>query len=78
MSDLEGFGFVMPHWFYWGWLAVDAADHDRNLIDVKSGKMEEDPHNHPLSWGRCWRMKIPVIHHHVKRQPVVPLYRLDQ
>jgi TRAP-type mannitol/chloroaromatic compound transport system permease small subunit len=22
MSDLEGFGFVMPHWFYWGWLAV--------------------------------------------------------
>ena len=22
MSDLKGFGFVMPHWFYWGWLAV--------------------------------------------------------
>lgn len=22
MSDLEGFGFVLPHWFYWGWLAV--------------------------------------------------------
>ncbi|RBW48843.1 TRAP transporter small permease subunit [Marinobacter sp. F3R11] len=22
MSELEGFGFVMPHWFYWGWLAV--------------------------------------------------------
>ncbi|KKN26515.1 hypothetical protein LCGC14_0874000 [marine sediment metagenome] len=22
MSDLEGFGFVMPHWFYWGWVAV--------------------------------------------------------
>ncbi|MDO6443171.1 MULTISPECIES: TRAP transporter small permease subunit [unclassified Marinobacter] len=22
MSDLEGFGFVMPHWLYWGWLAV--------------------------------------------------------
>lgn len=22
MSDLEGFGFVMPHWAYWGWLAV--------------------------------------------------------
>jgi TRAP-type mannitol/chloroaromatic compound transport system permease small subunit len=21
MSDLEGFGFVMPHWLYWGWLA---------------------------------------------------------
>lgn len=22
MSGLEGFGFVLPHWFYWGWLAV--------------------------------------------------------
>ncbi len=22
MSDLSEFGFVMPHWFYWGWLAV--------------------------------------------------------
>lgn len=22
MQDLEGFGFVLPHWFYWGWLAV--------------------------------------------------------
>ncbi len=21
MSELEGFGFVMPHWLYWGWLA---------------------------------------------------------
>jgi len=22
MSDLHGFGFVLPHWLYWGWLAV--------------------------------------------------------
>ena len=22
MSDLSAFGFVLPHWFYWGWLAV--------------------------------------------------------
>jgi len=22
MSDLEGFGFVLPHWMYWGWLAI--------------------------------------------------------
>ncbi|MDH5786276.1 MAG: TRAP transporter small permease subunit [Chromatiales bacterium] len=22
MSDLQGFGFVLPHWAYWGWLAV--------------------------------------------------------
>lgn len=22
MEELKGFGFVMPHWAYWGWLAV--------------------------------------------------------
>lgn len=22
MSELEGFGFVLPHWMYWGWLAI--------------------------------------------------------
>ncbi len=22
MQDLEGFGFVLPHWLYWGWLAI--------------------------------------------------------
>lgn len=22
MSDLQGFGFVLPHWAYWGWLAI--------------------------------------------------------
>src|SRR5690606_41764751 len=22
MSDLSNFSFVLPHWFYWGWLAV--------------------------------------------------------
>ena len=22
MSELQGFGFVLPHWLYWGWLAV--------------------------------------------------------
>ena len=22
MYELKGFGFVMPHWAYWGWLAV--------------------------------------------------------
>jgi TRAP-type mannitol/chloroaromatic compound transport system permease small subunit len=21
-NELEGFGFVLPHWLYWGWLAV--------------------------------------------------------
>jgi len=22
MSELEGFGFILPHWGYWGWLVV--------------------------------------------------------
>ena len=22
MTDLHGFGFVVPHWAYWGWLAI--------------------------------------------------------
>ena len=22
MDDLEAFSFVMPHWAYWGWLAI--------------------------------------------------------
>lgn len=22
MNDLQGFGFVVPHWAYWGWLAI--------------------------------------------------------
>lgn len=44
MSDLEGFGFVMPHWFYWGWLAVMplimmGLDH---LISRKNPKLEDD------------------------------------
>lgn len=21
-NDLQGFGFVLPHWAYWGWLAI--------------------------------------------------------
>jgi len=23
MSDLDGFGFVMPNGFYWGWFTVN-------------------------------------------------------
>ncbi|MDX1669833.1 MAG: TRAP transporter small permease subunit [Limnobacter sp.] len=22
MNDIEGVGFILPHWFYWGWLLV--------------------------------------------------------
>jgi TRAP-type mannitol/chloroaromatic compound transport system permease small subunit len=64
MSDLEGFGFVMPHWFYWGWLAV------MPLIMIaldrrKKRKLENDPHNHPYL-GEVLADEDPVIHHHVK------------
>lgn len=37
MDELKGFGFVMPHWAYWGWLAVMpliviALAHRRHLV----------------------------------------------
>ena len=22
MNDLQGFGFIVPHWGYWGWLVI--------------------------------------------------------
>lgn len=46
MSDLEGFGFVMPHWLYWGWLAVMPLilmALDRRAIK-KRGEPPADPH----------------------------------
>ncbi|MCL1484871.1 TRAP transporter small permease subunit [Marinobacter sp. M3C] len=56
MSDLEGFGFVMPHWLYWGWLAVMplimiALDRPRRAnpkLDTKTdipvgGELQEEP-----------------------------------
>lgn len=64
MSDLEGFGFVMPHWLYWGWLAV------MPLIMIalerrSKKKQENDPHNHPYL-GEVLADEDPVIHHHVR------------
>ncbi|WP_296057019.1 TRAP transporter small permease subunit [uncultured Amphritea sp.] len=64
MSDLEGFGFVMPHWLYWGWLAV------MPLIMIalerfNKKKTANDPHNHPYL-GEVLADEDPIIHHHEK------------
>lgn len=62
MSELEGFGFVMPHWLYWGWLAVMplimlALDRLKS-----SGKGREEP-SHPVM-GEVQADEDPVIQRH--------------
>lgn len=61
MSDLEGFGFVLPHWAYWGWLAVMplimmALDRRKQR---KDGFKELD--SHPVM-GELQADEDPVIH----------------
>ncbi|GGB98894.1 hypothetical protein GCM10011352_26310 [Marinobacterium zhoushanense] len=62
MSDLEGFGFVMPHWFYWGWLAV------MPLILMALSKRAEKRQgqlagSYPIM-GEVQADEDPIIHHH--------------
>ena len=62
MSDLEGFGFVMPHWFYWGWLAVMPLllmALDRWTLKRGASKLE-----HYEVMGEVQAEEDPVIHHH--------------
>ncbi len=64
MSDLEGFGFVMPHWLYWGWLAVMPLIMmalDRRRIR----KRGETPETHPVM-GELQAEEDPVIRYHLK------------
>ncbi|MGP4842988.1 TRAP transporter small permease subunit [Marinobacter sp. 1Y8] len=61
MSDLEGFGFVLPHWAYWGWLAVMplimmALDRRKQRKDG-AAKVE----SHPVM-GELLAEEDPVIH----------------
>lgn len=64
MSDLEGFGFVMPHWFYWGWLAVMPLA--LILIDrFKEQKAEKESSSHPYL-GEINAEVDPVIEYQVE------------
>tara|TARA_R110002167_G_scaffold29013_9_gene97007 strand:- start:351 stop:1052 length:702 start_codon:yes stop_codon:yes gene_type:complete len=62
MSDLEGFGFVMPHWLYWGWLAVMPLIMmalDRRALK-KGAKVES---SHP-NFAEVQAEEDPIILHH--------------
>jgi len=61
MDQIDGFGFVMPHWIYWGWLAV------MPLIVLYltgfrvTGSKEDVDHSHPgngltrvIDWLSLW------------------------
>ena len=63
MSDLEGFGFVMPHWLYWGWLAVMplilmALD---RRASRKNAENVESPH---ANFAEVQAEEDPIILHH--------------
>ena len=64
MSDLEGFGFVMPHWAYWGWLAImPFIMIALGKREAAKGKIQED---HPDVASEYLADEDPVIHHHVE------------
>jgi len=62
LSDLEGFGFVLPHWLYWGWLAVMPLimmAWDRWAIRHGEKRLEHFP-----VMGEVQADEDPVIHEH--------------
>lgn len=62
MSELEGFGFVLPHWLYWGWLAVMPLlmiALDKRALSQKQKKLD-----HYKVMGEVQADEDPVIHHH--------------
>lgn len=64
MSDLEGFGFVMPHWLYWGWLAVMPLI--MMALDRRAIKKKADVElSHP-DFAKVQAEADPIILHHVE------------
>ncbi len=62
MSDLEGFGFVLPHWLYWGWLAVMPLL--MMALDKRALSRGEKKLDHYELMGEVQADEDPVIHHH--------------
>jgi TRAP-type mannitol/chloroaromatic compound transport system permease small subunit len=65
MSDLEGFGFVMPHWLYWGWLAVMPLI----MIALDRAKTKRKEVGTESSWpvgGEVQAEEDPVLERHVE------------
>lgn len=61
MSDLEGFGFVMPHWLYWGWLALMPLV----MMAIEHYRAKQVDPLHPVM-GELQADEDPVIERHVK------------
>lgn len=62
MSELEGFGFVLPHWLYWGWLAVMPLlmiALDKWALSKKQKKLD-----HYKIMGEVQADEDPIIHYH--------------
>ena len=62
MSDLEGFGFVLPHWLYWGWLAVMPLV--MIALDKWSLHRGEKKLNHYKTMGEVQADEDPIIEQH--------------
>ena len=54
MSEFEGFGFVVPHWAYWGWLAIMPLA----LMIWSRLQEKKNPHLHP---DRDMDVRIEVL-----------------
>lgn len=59
MSDLEGFGFVLPHWLYWGWLAVMPLI--MMALDKRSREKHGDAEERPIASELQAREEDPLI-----------------
>jgi TRAP-type mannitol/chloroaromatic compound transport system permease small subunit len=62
MNELHGFGFVVPHWAYWGWLAFMPL-----VLMYRINKAEKNKCAEPLSPDEELALKIlaeedPILH----------------
>ena len=61
MSDLEGFGFVLPHWLYWGWLAVMPLI--MIALDKWAHRHGGKQSDHYKMMGEAVANEDPLVHH---------------
>lgn len=64
MSELEGFGFVLPHWLYWGWLAIMPLL--MIALDKWALRRGEEKLEHYKLVPEIQADEDPVVHRHFK------------